>query len=29
MAGIAEGLPRLEAEFERLKGELTKFNAQS
>ena len=29
MAGIAEGLPQLEAEFERLKGELTKFNAQS
>jgi len=29
MAGIARGLPRLEAEFERLQGELTSFNAQN
>jgi CheY-like chemotaxis protein len=29
MAGIAKELPRLEAEFERLSGELTKFNAQN
>jgi len=29
MAGIAKGLPRLDAEFERLQGELKQFNAQN